>query len=215
MRNPASSRAKTFVIWLTLSSGLGDALRTCQSCERCYFQYTHPWDCATSTLVARGYAPVLAARRPCGCQRNAVQNVLVRHTLTLAPPLYASRLRDRRDRPWIACSKSLASCAVDTRTSVHMLVHTRPGTSLKTFRRPCIPRLCSYFRHISSTIASSIHPFHFRYYPISGLRDSLLSWYTISGHCHIEVWTIHQKPLGTHHPQIITATRTYISILVV
>jgi len=50
MRNPASSRAKTSVIWLTLPSGLGEPLRICQFCERCYFQYAHPWDCATGDL---------------------------------------------------------------------------------------------------------------------------------------------------------------------
>jgi hypothetical protein len=97
---------------------------------------------------------------------------------------------------------------------VHMLVHTCPATTLKTFRRPCIPSLCSLFRHISSTIASSPHPFHFRYYPISGLHCSLHSWYTISGHCHIQVWTIYHKPPATHHPQIITLSQTYISTLV-
>lgn len=84
------------------SKRLGRALTDMSVLRALLFPVRPPMGLCDWRLVARGYAPVMAARRPCGCQQNAVQNVLVRHTLPLAPPLYASRLRDRRDRPWIA-----------------------------------------------------------------------------------------------------------------
>lgn len=54
--------------------------------------------------------------------------------------------------------------------------HARPHTPWDEFKNlspPLYTDLCSLFRHISSTIASSFSPFHFRYYPISGLHSSL------------------------------------------
>jgi hypothetical protein len=127
----------------------------------------------------------MAAPKPSGCQRNAVQNMSVRHILALAPPLLcieASRSAGQTLNRW-----SLSSSAVGTRTpSTCSSTH-----ALDEFKNLSPPLLTQALFYISAYIVyyrfehSSFPP---SLLPISGLRYSPLSWYTISGHCHTEVW---------------------------